>query len=307
MSNYIYSHRNFYGVSKEEQRTVITNSLIKRNLSDLNIGISELFYKGFLRVSAAKAMKKKDFAIFLGKSLAVDYSVKKASWFERAFSVLIIVIAVIVVVLVTRNPGLVGSTISAMSSASVALAASVGVGILTIGGMVLGALGGPSAQGQIRMINGVAQILGIVATIAAIYSASTKYFLEQEAKQQAEHQVKKSALRTFADMVYDKVTEQIKSIYTSFTDFSDMSVSKASTLFGNIQKGTEMYLKFFAPNPAQLPEFPQEEPNTQTIEAFYVASERTLSYDAIQAMDTSFCSYEGGCVTDHLIINQQLT
>lgn len=141
----------------------VYKSLLKR-VAENPTSTNSLFYKGQLRYDVARVMKKKDFTRLLA-NLDTDYSVKKASFLERAFAVVIVIVAIVVAIFSCLS-GCWGLSGLAAAGAALTMASIT----LTIGMMLLSAMGGLSAQGLVKQIGAFAQYVGYAAMVAGIGS-----------------------------------------------------------------------------------------------------------------------------------------
>lgn len=181
----------------------------KRTLYNLlpninNIVTNSLFYKGCLRVSTVNAIKRKDFAKYIGNNISTDYRAKSASKHEVVMFVVIIVIAVVATVVTYGAAG--GWAAGFASAASAAGAASM---TLTIGALFLSA-GGLSAQRLVKKIGAYAQYTGylaIVLGITSIIQQAWKTAAEQATKEAAKAATQESLKQTAGTMSKDAATK----------------------------------------------------------------------------------------------------
>ena len=190
-------------------------------------------HSGLVKVSALASMKKREMQRFLSTMIDVDYTVEKASWFEKALSLVIIVVSVVIAVYAAgAATGILAQVAAGASSFAVSI---------TIGSMVLSAVGGLSAQGQVQMLGDIATMAGYVALVTGImaaYQAFTtsvaKSTLGTAAETMGSDAIAQAASKvTVGDMfnfAVDSVKENISSV---FTDSASLSFKEVVSYVGD--------------------------------------------------------------------------
>jgi len=158
----------FYTTDRKREILVTStiDTKIKKELIKLMTAeeTNSLYYGGYLRVDAATKMKKREFRKMIGSCIGTDFSVKKASAWEKVVAYLLVLIAIIITVMSFGGGWPAIATALAYASA-----------ILTIGSMILSQAGGLSAQGLVKQLGNFATILGIAGIIAGLWTAIQNY------------------------------------------------------------------------------------------------------------------------------------
>ncbi|RLG28384.1 hypothetical protein DRO03_09995, partial [Methanosarcinales archaeon] len=287
----------------------VMNTIQKKLMNELytsstGIGImsesskwGEYFDRGRLIKSKVDNMKRYEFVNLLSDCLDTDFKAEEASIGEKIFAVVIIIVA-IVVTLWTAG----AFAPAAMSMTSLALGLGYASLVLTVGGLVLSQMG-LSAQGLIKIIGKVAQIVGIAASILGIVAAAQAAF-----KAAAEAAVKEGTIKTTAeytlkafaedmiDAAVDSVMDSISNVFDVLSgpmDILDKIGSTIDSLTGfmkNLQKGMEMYNKFMSSSgDSNTPPAPTEEQLSKTSfqypeQMFQLQEQMVYEQDALQKM-----------------------
>lgn len=168
------------------------------NENTSNTAYKSVAYSNYLKVQAIKEMKKREFVKMLGSKLDTDYTVEKASWWEKIAMIAIIIIAVVVAVLNPPSGAAIAAAGGAGSTGATLLTIAMFTGtmtlVLSIGAMILSRVGGLSAQGLVRQLGKFAAVLGIVATVTGILS-----FISNFANQAAESKTAEMAGKAGAE------------------------------------------------------------------------------------------------------------
>ena len=172
-------------------------------------GYQDLWVDGRLNVVAASKISKKDFSKLIGESLESDAEPEDAEWWEKVLAIIIIIIAIIVTIFTL-------GTASAATLPVIATAFAYATGVLVIGGLVLSTVGGPSAQGLVKIIGNFAQITGIVAamtglfaSIANLYKAFTKDGIREAAQKKAMEMASEGASKQAIDTMLNEALEAV--------------------------------------------------------------------------------------------------
>ncbi|RLA59132.1 MAG: hypothetical protein DRQ78_11020 [Epsilonproteobacteria bacterium] len=250
-------------------------------------------------------MRRSDFVTMLGVSLETEYGVEKASVFERAFAAILVIVAVVVFVYS------VGAA-SSVSAALVAQAAGYSAAVLTIGAFALSMFGGLSAQGLVKLIGMVAQIVGYIAALVGLYAAiqkagevAAKEALAEVAKEAGTEvtveMVKQEMLqRTLIDNVGAFLEQSLNSAMSSVTEFMNMGFSESvSAINDGLNFVTSMYETYqdkeMSELQSELDEIGEENDKMATenlnnqlkspMEVWYNMEGRLTSYDVLSEMN----------------------
>lgn len=215
---------------------------------------NSLFLDNLLRVEPASLMRRQHFAEMIATCIDIDYRVEKASWFERVFAVVIVILAV-VAAFFTAGGSLVA--LAAMEAAVLASALGAATLVLGVGMYVLNMVGGLSAQGLVKIIGNIAQWVGYLATAVGIYA-----FIQKAGQIAAQKIIEDAGIdvtteagtlavkeqmlkQTFLDNVGSAVTQSLESITTKLTEFvtfESISLDSVSSALSTINDGLEMYV-----------------------------------------------------------------
>lgn len=166
---------------------------LNRNSSGLT---NILWYKGFIRVSTAKTLKKHDYAKLIYGSVDLDYKKKKTSGWKKLLGPIIIVIAIVITVFTWG---------AASPLVTVATAATLTTVALTAAQMVLAKTGdydGASRMGRWIKITGIVSLVaGIGAMVQNLVRAAASEAIKQGAGQVASQAVSSATSITVDNMV----------------------------------------------------------------------------------------------------------
>lgn len=166
---------------------------LNRNSSGLT---NILWYKGFIRVSTAKTLKKHDYAKLIYGSVDLDYKKKETSGWKKLLGPIIIVIAIVITVFTWG---------AASPLVTVATAATLTTVALTAAQMVLAKTGdydGASRMGRWIKITGIVSLVaGIGAMVQNLVRAAASEAIKQGAGQVASQAVSSATSITVDNMV----------------------------------------------------------------------------------------------------------
>lgn len=275
-------------------RNYAKDTMIKRVLVSMNIGTSELFINGQLKVEAAANMKRHEFKKMFSKSLDTDYQVKPASFLERIAAVVIIIIAVTVIVAVCTYSAGTGCTLATKAGmGTIAAALGAGMLVLAVGGMILGKLGGPSATGQVRMIGNFAQVIGLAAMIIGIFNFLTyayKAVFSEGGKAVGQEAAGQAGTTAATNVTQESIVDQaIDYAQKQLSKAMEFVIDKPLEALNNLMKwaenGYKMYVRLSDNNPTQT-NIPQtDDTKSLQIETMERIEERITIYDALNAFE----------------------
>lgn len=166
---------------------------LNRNSSGLT---NILWYKGFIRVSTAKTLKKHDYAKLIYGSVDLDYKKKETSGWKKLLGPIIVVIAIVITVFTWG---------AASPLVTVATAATLTTVALTAAQMVLAKTGdydGASRMGRWIKITGIVSLVaGIGAMVQNLVRAAASEAIKQGAGQVASQAVSSATSITVDNMV----------------------------------------------------------------------------------------------------------
>ena len=166
---------------------------LNRNSSGLT---NVLWYKGFIRVSTAKTLKKHDYAKLIYGSVDIGYDKKETSGWKKLLGPIIIVIAIVITVFTWG---------AASPLVTVATAATLTTVALTAAQMVLAKTGdydGASRMGRWIKITGIISLVaGIGAAVQNLVRAAASEAIKQGAGQAASQAASSAASITVDNMV----------------------------------------------------------------------------------------------------------
>ena len=173
-----------------------------------------LWYKGHIRLSTAKELKKHDYAKLIYGSVALDYKKKKVSGWKKWLGPLIIIVAVVITVLTWG---------AASPLVTIATASTLTTVALTVAQMVLAKTGdfaGAEYMGRWIKITG---IISLVAGIAAIVQNLVRAAATQAVAQGAGAAATAGATSTLGSVTVEGMVVQMSEI--TFQNVVDGAIS----------------------------------------------------------------------------------
>lgn len=166
---------------------------LRRNSSGLT---NILWYKGFIRVSTAKTLKKHDYAKLIYGSIDIGYDKKKTSKWKKWIGPLIVIVAIVITVFTWG---------AASPLVTIATAATLTTVALTVSQMLLAKNGdydGASRVGRWIKITGIVSLVaGIGAVVQNLVRAAASEAIKQGAGQVASQAVSSATSVTIDNMV----------------------------------------------------------------------------------------------------------
>ncbi len=282
-------------------RLTPADTLIKKAIYDMsaNNDTDEIWEQGLLKVDAAANMKRWEFADLFSAAFDTGHKVEKASWWEKALSFIIIVVAIVVAVVAAVFCN-VCATAMYPALAYGAAAATAAALALSLGGILLAVVGGPSAMRIVRTIGSFAQVVGIIAMVLGIANWVTNSFQEY-AKQWAIQEAQLAADYTVTQFIKDVAADMLNSVVDAVVDvwsfMGDMftgnfsatpvQLSDVSGFIDNMGIGLKVYNQFFN-DQEQVDETLQEQTTKshQFPEEMWATQEMAIyEPDALQKMD----------------------
>ena len=130
-----------------------------------------LWHEGYMTVEGAAKMSILNFSTEMTNGFGMDQDIEDPEAWETVLAVVIIIVAI---VLVIWSAG----TLLAGASGAVAVAggllAAAGI-VLSLGGFILAKYGGASSAGYVKIIGGMAQVVGWLGTILGIYAIISSF------------------------------------------------------------------------------------------------------------------------------------
>jgi len=237
----------------DEKTSIAFDTIIKRNMrSMMNIDpIEDSLWldNQYLKHEAVRSMKKRDFAMFLGKSLGTDYSVEDASWWEGVLAIVLTILILVIAFYLAAPTG--GASFSLVELAAFAGYAAIG---FAIGGVVLAKAGGLSAQSNVRLMGSFSTILGyigsalgIMAMVQNLAKEAAKRAVEEAGKKVTEGAVNEALKQvTIGDIVNEAVSKAVDSITSIFTHSATQSVMSTANGILDMLKGLMKGYEFYA-------------------------------------------------------------
>lgn len=260
---------------KDKLQNNLINTMQKmymRNLLNSAVGATGSWNQYFNGNKLIKAkvdgMKRYEFVNMMSECLDTGFKEEEASTFEKLFSVVILVAAIVVTIWSA------GLAAGAFSLTGLAMGLGYASLVLTIGGLVLSQMG-LSANSLVKTIGKVAQVVGLLASITGIMAAVQGAFnrFAQEAVDKGIIQsTAEYTVSSFADdvvnNVIDNLTKNVMSVLDLATNpmkvlFGDVgSFSDIGTFgwLGRLEQGMSAYNKFMGNSAdSQSPATPTEE------------------------------------------------
>jgi len=242
---------------REDLSNSVADTIYKVIMSDMLLesnptaGDNSLYKDGRLRIDVVANMKKRDFTRLMTSMIKIDYTVEDAKWWEIAIAVVLVII--VTVVSWGSATAAAVSVLGAMAQIA-AFAGTMAIG-LSIGSMVLSAVGGLSAGMIVRNIGKVVEVLGYVAAIAGVYAAIDQAVRQIAAKQAGvavvDVTVDMMADVTLSDMINYAVDMAVESVKSSFTDVAQQSLGEVvNTVASAVDFAKDAY-EYLVLNPEQ--------------------------------------------------------
>lgn len=266
---------------------------------------NSLYTGGYLNVTQASEMKRKDFAKMIGLTIDIDYGLYPKGIASTIISIVIIVIIVVVAFLTQQwyllsGPGA-GAT--AGVGANLALAGSIAAGAMA--GVLVGSALTVMTQSQLssshaKRIGAFIQIVGIIGTIAGIINIIGQWYtkLAQEAAKQAVAEGGKEAVKQTVleqamsmvdiviDMALEKAKEAVKLTAANVMSAVDWGL-KAYKYFELEPQAKENEVKM-AQLKVEQDEFDEAElERRMDVNALYIADQTSLHNDVELDVQTS--------------------
>lgn len=172
---------------------------LRRNSSGLT---NILWYRGFIRVSTAKTLKKHDYAKLIYGSVDIGYDKKKTSGWKKMLGPLIVVAAIVITAFTWG---------AASPLVTIATAATLTTAALTISQMVLAKTGDYDGAERIGRWVKVTGIVSLVAGIGAMIQNLVRAAASEAIKQGA-GQVASQAASSAASITVDNMVVQLSEI-----------------------------------------------------------------------------------------------
>lgn len=283
------------------------------------------FYKGYLRVDAAEAMKRKEFVALLLKAFDTGSTMQKSKWYEKVIAIIIIIIAIVIIVLTWWAGGTVGWSL-----------ASLGLGLMYASvflavALMLYAQAFPYATDQIAMIGGAATIVGYAAMAVSFFNIINQAFIQsatqagteaaitaaaqQGATSQTIMAAYNGAMSSFStEMFIDGMIEGVKESIMSMVDgvanasvgsvgeaLSNITMGEVSGWMDNIGTGMSLYNKFFQESPTP-PVTSEDQSNKENgLTEYFGALTMMNENDMLYRMDQLKINQFGGAQTANVM------
>lgn len=306
------------GTLAAKTNTALDTNIKKAIVSMNNAESVGIFYNGYLRVDAVSTMPRLEFQKMIAKTIDSDFKQEEAKWYEDFFAVVIIVIAIAVAF---ASWGGASSFTMALKSLAVALGnASM---VLSVGLMIY-VSAFPAATDKIKMISGVAQIVGMAAMIAAVFAAiATSYnqYAMNAGQQAAQNGATQQAAAVIAenyglmdylaDFMKDWITQKIDAVTQLFTpsatgnylpDISKITLNDVSGWLDNMNDSLNMYFKFFGDRPQNTTPVDADQAQKEDgVSNYYAAVSMIDEKDALYKMDMLKNNSFGGQMTENYL------
>ena len=285
------------------------------------------FYKGYLRVDSAHAMKRKDFVKLLIKCFDSGSTMQKEKWYEKVIAIVIIIIAIVIIVLTwyTGVGAEIGSGMLALGLGLMYASAFLAIAL------TLYAKAFPYATDQIQMIGGAATIVGYAAMAVGFYNiinqafiqaateAGTKAAIAASAQNGATAEsimaAYNSATSSFsAEMWIDGMIEGVKESVMSMVDgvanasagslgeaLSNITMGDVSGWMDNISTGMQLYNKFFQETPTPPVTSDDQSDKESGLAEYFGALTMMNENDALYRMDMIKINQFGGMQTANVL------
>ena len=173
-----------------------------------------LWYKGCIRVSTAKELKKHDYAKLIYGSVDLGYTEKKVSGWKKFIGPIIIVIAIVITILTWG---------AASPLVTIATAATLTTVALTVAQMVLAKNGDFAGAAYMGRWIKITQIVSLVAGIAALVQNLVRAAATQAVSQGAGTAVTSGAVSTIGTVTVEGTVVQLSEI--TFQNVVDGAIS----------------------------------------------------------------------------------
>lgn len=173
-----------------------------------------LWYNGHIRLSTTKELKKHDYAKLIYGSVALDYKKKKVSGWKKALGAIIVVIAIAITVFTWG---------AASPLVTIATAATLTTVALTVAQMVLAKFGDFAGASYMGRWIKIAQIVSLVAGIAALVQNLVRAAATQAVSQGAGTTVTSGAVSTIGSVTVEGTVVQLSEI--TFQNVVDGAIS----------------------------------------------------------------------------------
>ena len=199
------SYNGRYNIGTSAIRFLKRNSSGKTNV---------LWYNGCIRLSTAKELKKHDYAKLIYGSVALDYKKKKVSGWKKFLGAIIVVIAIAITAFTWG---------AASPLVTIATAATLTTVALTVAQMVLAKQGDFAGAEYMGRWVKIAQIVSLVAGIAALVQNLARAAASQAVSQGAGTAVSSGAVSTLGSVTVEGTVVQLSEI--TFQNVVDGAIS----------------------------------------------------------------------------------
>ncbi len=245
------------GWYREDFSNSMVDTIYKVIMSDMlleanpDAGDNSLYKDGRLRIDVVADMKKRDFVRLVTSSMKIDYTVKDTEWWEYV----LVVVIIIIVTMISWGTATAEVAFALWTMTEVAIfAGAMAIG-LSIGSMIISAVGGLSAGNLVRMIGYVVEVFGYIAVLAGIYAAIDRALTQVAAKQAgvtaAEVTADQLAQVTLSDMVNYAVDSALNSVKSAFTDMAQQSLGEVMKTVASAVKYASDAYDYLVVNPEQ--------------------------------------------------------
>ena len=173
-----------------------------------------LWYNGRIRLSTAKELKKHDYAKLIYGSVALDYTKKEVSGWKKWLGPLIVIVAIVITVFTWG---------AASPLVTIATAATLTTVALTVAQMILAKSGDFAGAEYIGRWIKIAQIVSLVAGIAALVQNLARAAASQAVSQGAGTAVSSGAVSTIGTVTVEGTVVQLSEI--TFQNVVDGAIS----------------------------------------------------------------------------------
>ncbi len=285
-------------------RLKAADALAKKYMYDMSDEVedNELWQRGHLTVAGAEDLKRWEFADLFSKTFKSDYKIEDASTWEKILGVVIVIVAIVVAVVVAIYCTACAAAAYPALAAAAAGAAAAAI-VLSVGGLILSAVGGPSAGKIVKIIGRFAQIVGIIAMVLGIANWITTAYnsYKEAARLAAVESGKLGANEAFdygidqfmsdlVDSMLDSVVDAwnfMGDLFTGNIEASPIQLNDVSGFVDNMNTAFKVYNEFFnkyEPVDSTLQE--QTDKSNQFPEDQWLTMEMTVyEPDALQKMD----------------------